>query len=160
MVVDATLAKQALTKALSKSEVQNKPLNNGSGFKDVLNNMQSATDFADKLGLSNSGVDITGNMHTLSANEVAFDPTTSVAEVGEKGMSKKVVGMLSEVNSGQIQMDNMINQILYSDKKFNPQELLAIQAQVFHYARVTELTVKLAEHGVQSVKQVLNTQVQ
>ncbi len=75
-------------------------------------------------------------------------------------MSNKVVNLLSEVNKGQMQMDGMVNQVLHSDKKFSNQELLAIQAHVYHYAQMAELTVKVAEHGTTSVKQVLNTQVQ
>ena len=72
MAVNATLAQQALTKALTKSEVQNKPLKNGSGFKDVLNQMQSATDFAEKIGVTNGNMNVSGNMQSLSASDVTF----------------------------------------------------------------------------------------
>jgi len=71
-----------------------------------------------------------------------------------------VVDLLGDVNKGQMQMDSMVNQILYSGKKFSNQELLCIQAHVFHFAQMTELTVKVAEQGVSSVKSVLNTQIQ
>lgn len=163
MVVDPTLAKlnaQALKKAVSKSEQMNKPLGQGETFKDLLKNMQSSTDFAQKMGVLDNKLDPTGNMKTLAANDVTFQPHMVVNEVGGPEVSRKVVDMLSEVNKGQIQMDSLINQILYSDKKFNNQELLAVQAHVYHYAQMAELTVKIAEHGIASVKQVLNTQVQ
>lgn len=159
MTVKATIAKQALTKAISKSELQNKPIRGEGAFKDVLNNMQSATEFAERLGLTSNSMDPMGSMRTLSAEQIDFTPAKEVTEVTNPEVSKRVVNMLSEVNHDQMQMDNLVNQILYSGRKFNPQELLAIQAQVHHYAQMTELTVKMAEHGVQSVKQVLNTQV-
>ena len=163
MAVNPALAKlnsQALTKAVTKAEGQNKPLRGGTAFKDMLNNMQSATEFAEKLGVTSNNIDPTGNMRSLPGTDVAFTPVDTVTEVGDPQVSKKVVDMLSEVNQGQMQMDSMINQILYSGKKFNPQELLAIQAHVHHYAQMAELTVKVAVHGISSVKQVLNTQVQ
>ncbi len=163
MAINPSVAKlnaQALTKAVTKANGQNNPLNGGSAFKDTLNNMQSAADFADKLGITSNNINPTGSMQSLSGSQVSFTPTESVSKVEGPEVSKKVVDMLSEVNSGQMQMDSMINQILYSGKKFNPQELLAIQAHVNHYAQMAELTVKVAEHGISSVKQVLNTQVQ
>jgi len=67
--------------------------------------------------------------------------------------------MLSEVNKGQMQMDSLVNHVLYSGKKFSQQELLVVQAHVFHYAQMTELTVKVAEQGVSSFKSVMNTHV-
>lgn len=163
MAVNPALAKvnsQALKKAVSKSEQMNKPLSQGESFKDMLKNMQSATDFADKLGVRNNTIDPTGNMKSMPAEEVAFAPESSVVDAKGPEVSRKVVDMLSEVNKGQMQMDSMVNQILYSGNKFNNQELLAIQAHVYHYAQMAELTVKVAEHGISSVKQVLNTQVQ
>ncbi len=162
MVMNPTAAKagaQALTKAISKAELGNKPLNQGSGFKDLLNNMQSATEFADMLGVRSNSIDPAGNMKSVSANDVAFTPVEGVADTGGPDVSKKVVDMLSDVNHGQMQMDSMINQILYSNRKFSNQELLAVQAHVYHYAQMAELTVKIAEHGISSTKQVLSTQV-
>jgi len=163
MAINPALAKlnsQALQKAVSKSDQMNKPLGQGETFKDMLNSMQSSTDFAEKLGMGSNSIDPSGNMKSLSAGEVAFAPESSVADASGPDVSRKVVDMLSEVNKGQMQMDSMVNQVMYSDKKFSNQELLAIQAHVYHYAQMAELTVKVAEHGISSVKQVLNTQVQ
>lgn len=162
MVMNPIAAKagtQALTKAIDKAEHLNKPLSSGTGFKDLLNNMQSATEFADMVGIRSNSIDPTGNMKSLSAGEVGFTPVEGVSETGGPDVSRKVVDMLSDVNHGQMQMDSMINQILYSDRKFSNQELLAVQAHVYHYAQMAELTVKIAEHGISSTKQVLNTQV-
>jgi hypothetical protein len=163
MAINPALAKlnsQALQKAVSKSDQMNKPLGQGETFKDMLNNMQSATDFAEKLGMGSNSIDPSGNMKSLPAGEVAYAPESSVVDTHGPDVSRKVVDMLSEVNKGQMQMDSMVNQVMYGDKKFTNQELLAIQAHVYHYAQMAELTVKVAEHGISSVKQVLNTQVQ
>ena len=155
----AKLGQQALSKATSKTE-QLKPINNKGGFAEVLNNMQSAEDFARSLGMTSGKIESAKGMQALPANGVDFSPVDSVTRSDGPQVSKKVVDMLSEVNDGQIQMDSLVSQILHSENKFNPQELLAIQAHVHHYAQMAELTVKVAEHGISSTKQVLNTQVQ
>jgi len=155
----AKLGQQALSKATSKTE-QLKPINNKGGFAEVLNNMQSAEDFARSLGMTSGKIEPAEGMRALPANGVNFSPVDSITKPQGPQVSRKVVDMLSEVNDGQIQMDSLINQILHSENRFNPQELLAVQAHVYHYAQMAELTVKVAEHGISSTKQVLNTQVQ
>lgn len=155
----AKLGNKALNKAVTKAEAQNKPLAE-SGFKQMLDNAQSAEKFAENLGISSSKIEPTGNMQELSANNVSFDPEVGVGNVEKPEMSGKIVDMLADVNKSQIQMDNLVNQVLYSQKKFQPQELLAIQASVQQLGLLNELAVKIAEHTVSSTKQVLNTQVQ
>jgi len=155
----AKLGQQALSKAASKTE-QLKPVGKAGGFSEVLNNMQSAQDFAQSLGMTSGKVEAAKGMQAIPGNGIEFSPANSVTQPEGPQVSKKVVDMLSEVNDGQIQMDSLVNQILRADNKFNPQELLAIQAHVHHYAQMAELTVKVAEHGISSTKQVLNTQVQ
>lgn len=155
----AKLGQRALTKAVSKTE-QLKPVGKQGGFSEVLNNMQSAQDFAQSLGMTTSKVESAKGMQAIPANGVDFSPADSVTKPDGPQLGRKVIDMLSEVNDGQIQMDSLINQILHSDKKFSPQELLAIQAHVNHYAQMAELTVKVAEHGISSTKQILNTQFQ
>jgi hypothetical protein len=121
--------------------------------------MQSATDFADKLGMTSNKIDPTGNMKSLAGGEIDFAPTQEVAKAEGPDVSKKVINMLSEVNQGQMQMDSMVNQILHGGQKFNNQELLAIQAHVYHYAQMAELTVKVAEHGTSSFQKVWGTNI-
>ena len=158
--VISKLSSEALGKAVGSSEGIAKPLPQGSSFKEVLNNVDAGKEFADQLGIGDATMDPTGKMQTLSANTIEFNPADAVTSVGKPETSQKIVDMLSEVNKGQMQMDSLVNNILYSGKKFSNQELLCIQAHVFHYAQMTELTVKVAEQGISSVKAVLNTQVQ
>ncbi len=163
-MVISKLSSEALGKAMVKSEGSIQPLSQtteGSSFKQILAQMDSGNDFSNMLGINgNQAIDPTGNMQSVAGNGFEFKPGEEAIGVGKMDSSQKVVDMLSEVNKGQMQMDSMVNQILYSGKKFSNQELLCIQAHVFQFAQMTELTVKVAEQGVSSVKSVLNTQVQ
>jgi len=102
----------------------------------------------------------TTDTKVLGGESINFDASQETFGIGEPNTSQKLVDLLGEVNKGQIQMDSLVNNILYSERKFSNQELLCIQAHVFHFAQMTELTVKIAEQGVTSIKGVLNTQVQ
>ena len=154
------LSSEALGKAVDKAQNNVKPLQPSTSFKEVLNNMNVGKEFAEQLGISEASLTPTGKMQSLSGDNVNFKPGEQVTEATGPETSQKIVDMLSEVNKGQMQMDSLVNNILYSGKKFSNQELLCIQAHVFHYAQMTELTVKVAEQGISSVKAVLNTQVQ
>lgn len=158
------LATAAIENAAKKSEkdIAKLPEGGDSPFKQMLDNMDIGQDMAKTLGIDKNAnlSHVSGNMEAISGDSIAFDPAkTNIGLEDPKGI-EKIVDMLSDVNKGQMQMDNLVNDILYSGKRFSNQELLAIQAHVFHFAQMTELTVKVAENGVSSVKTVLNTQVQ
>ncbi len=158
--VVSKLSTQALDKAVNKTAKQGQSLPGGNSFQDVLNNVDAGKEFADQLGIGQDITSRTVDMKSLGANQIDYAPGQDVTGVGQPEAGKKVLDMLSVVNNGQIQMDSLVNNILYSEKKFSNQELLCVQAHVFHFAQMTELTVKIAEQGVSSVKSVLNTQVQ
>jgi hypothetical protein len=44
-------------------------------------------------------------------------------------------------------------------RTFTPRELLQLQSDAYRYTQTFEVTAKLVEHGAQSVKQAVNTQV-
>lgn len=164
MAVEAVVSKlnsSALGKAVGNS--QNavgaaKP--NGKSFSDIMKKIDSGTEFADQLGMKDKGIDPTGKMKVLEGDAVSFEPTNEVAEITKPEASEKILDMLGDVNKGQMQMNSLVDHVLYSGKKFSNQELLVVQAHVFHFAQMTELTVKVAEQGISSIKSVLNTQVQ
>ena len=163
MAYNAMLGKlnsKVLGKAVAKSEGLAKPANQGLSFKEMLTKVDSGAGFAEMLGVGNNNINPTAQMRVLDGDGVAFTPGQEATELGRPDASEKVLDMLGEVNKGQLQMDSLVNHILYSGKRFSNQELLVIQAHVFHFAQMTELTVKVAEQGVSSVKAVLNTQVQ
>lgn len=160
-IVYSKLAATAIEEAAKKTAREAaKPVEGGSPFQQMLNQMDVGQDMADMLGISRDTSLGGGAMKAISAEGISIESSNvNVGLEQPKGIDK-IVDMLSEVNKGQMQMDNLVNEILYSGKRFSNQELLAIQAHVFHFAQMTELTVKVAEQGVSSVKTVLNTQVQ
>jgi hypothetical protein len=164
MAIEAVVSQlnsSALGKAVTNSQgAANAAQNKATNFADVMKQIDPGTDFAGELGMLNNDISSTGHMQTLNADGVEFTPTDKVTEVSSPEASEKIINMLGDVNNGQMQMDSLVNHILHSGKKFSNQELLVIQAHVFHFAQMTELTVKVAEQGVSSVKSVLNTQVQ
>lgn len=150
-----------LGSAAMKTESMTKPASQGSSFKDMLAQMDSGMEFAEQVGAnSNTNMMPVEQMQSLEGNNVQFAVGTDMIADNKSTSSQKVLDMLGEVNKNHMQMDSVVNHILYSGKKFSNQELLVIQAHVFQFAQMTELTVKVAEHGVSSVKAVLNTQVQ
>lgn len=155
------LAGAAIEKAANsaaKEVVQ--PLQEGSSFKQMLNSLDTGQEMVDLLGIGKDTNLGSGKMSAISAEAIKINPAEMSVGLEPPQGTEKIVSMLSEVNKGQMQMDNLVNEILYSGKRFSNQELLAIQAHVFHFAQMTELTVKVTEQGVSSVKTVLNTQIQ
>lgn len=159
--ITSKLATKAVETAAKQNEAT-KPLDGGeSPFKKMLEEMDTGgEDMAQMLGIGKDTTIGQANFDAISAEGIQLDPSEIKVGLEEPKGAEKIVDMLSEVNKGQMQMDNLMNEILYSGRRFSNQELLAIQAHVFHFAQMTELTVKVAEHGVGSVKTVLNTQVQ
>lgn len=164
MAIEAVVSQlnsSALGKAVTNSEGMSKVPEQGASFKDMLaEKMDTGMEFADSMGMLENDVTPTNQMQTMEGGEVSYTPDIDVSQTSNPEASEKVLDMLGEVNKGQMQMDGLVNHILYSGKKFSNQELLVIQAHVFHFAQMTELTVKVAEQGVSALKSVLNTQVQ
>lgn len=156
----SSLTSNALGKALGNAAQivpQGQPT---TSFKDVLSQADNGAGFANQLNMDlGGGLGQSGDLKVLSGEGVSYNPTDQVNAPKDSNASEKMLDMLGEVNKGQMQMDNLVNQVLYSGKKFSNQELLVIQASVFQWAQQTEMTVKVAEHTVSSVKAVLNTQV-
>jgi hypothetical protein len=164
MAIEAVVSQlnsSALGKAVSNSEGIAKAPQQGGSFQEILGQMDSGMEFAQQLGLAGKQ-DLAPNsqMIAMQGDQVAFTPGEEAVGAGKPDASRKLVDMLGEVNKGQIQMDSLMNNILYSGKRLSNQELLCAQAYVFHHAQLIELTVKLADQAVSSTKSVLNTQVQ
>ncbi|MBI4126615.1 MAG: hypothetical protein HY465_03895 [Deltaproteobacteria bacterium] len=167
MASEALLGKlnaQALSKALDHSNMtsqQSATSTQNSSFKDMMAAAENSGDEMTRmLGMGNTDVTPVNQVVALSGNDVPFTPGNVGIGVEQPDGSRKVLNMLADVNRGQLQMDSLVNHVLYSGKRFNNQELLVIQSHIFHFAQMTELTVKVAEHGISSVRSVLNTQVQ
>ena len=146
---------------LAKSSVQDTatPAGGESPFKTMLSEMDSSgEDMVKILGITPDASISTSKIETMSASEIKINMAEMQVGLEKPKGIDKVVDMLSDVNKGQMQMDNLVNEILYSGKRFSNQELLAMQAHVFHFAQMTELTVKVVDQGLGSVKQLYGQQ--
>lgn len=160
MTVTNKLATQVLQKAYENSQAQNTTAQPGQGtFQEMMDATQEAFDFADMMGIEDYKMLPDGKVQSMSAQDIPFK-AEETAKVAAPNGGDKIVGMLSDFNQQQQHMDHLINEILYGEKRFSNQEMLAIQAHVFHVAQMTEMTVKAAELTVTSFKGVMNTQIQ
>lgn len=66
--------------------------------------------------------------------------------------------LLDQIVSGQNKLDDIIK-LSMSGKKFDYQQLLAIQASVHKFSQELELTSKVVEKATSGVKQTMQTQV-
>lgn len=78
----------------------------------------------------------------------------SAAEAKQGGFKS----LLNQIVDGQNKLDDIIKLSL-SGKKFDYQELLAIQASVHKFSQELELTSKVVEKATSGVKQTMQTQV-
>lgn len=132
-----------------------------SPFKQMLDSMGSGKEFTQNLGLDNQKIGLAGsNLGAISAEGIPVDVSNMGVGLERPDGISKIVDLLSDVNDGHMQMEGMVNQIMFSERRFSNQELLALQAHMFHFAQVTELVVKVADQGLGSVKAVLQTNIQ
>jgi hypothetical protein len=130
-------------------------------FQDIMQEVSTQEDLAVALGMHKGDLGIQTTGFEVMSGE-GINPIPENLEIGPNGPqgAELVVDLLKEVNTGVNKMDHFLNEVLYSGKQFSNQELLAIQARILHFSSLTELTVKVAQEGVASVRTVLNTQVQ
>lgn len=163
-VIPSKLTAQVIEKTVTevgKQQQFNNLPEGGSPFQQMLDTMSADGGMVSELGLDNGEIGLPSyDVNAISAEGINVDTANLQVGLERPDGINKVVNLLSEVNDSQTQMQNMVNQILYSEKRFTNQELLAIQAHVFHFAQMTELVVKVADQGVSSVKSVLNTNIQ
>ncbi|MDO8494798.1 MAG: hypothetical protein Q7S68_05625 [Deltaproteobacteria bacterium] len=161
-VTAGKLSTQVLEKALENTQKENRPMQAGdSPFQDMLQNTEEMMNLSDMLGAGKGQTVPTGDVGVMSAQDIQFDMSNNGGAYNvDKVQGSSVVGMLSDFNQQQMNMDGLINEIMYGKNKFNNNELLAIQAHVFHVAQMTEMTVKAVELTVSSFKGIMNTQIQ
>ncbi|MBI4237067.1 MAG: hypothetical protein HY696_01455 [Deltaproteobacteria bacterium] len=139
-----------------------KPAGGDSLFQQVLGQMgneMSQEDLAKSAGIMPSDLAASNEPFT-SVSAQGIEPLPEYTAVGGQSGTGMVVDLLQEVNQGMMKMDHFLSEILYSGKRFSNQELLAVQARIYHWSQLSELTVKVAQEGVSSTRSLLNTQVQ
>lgn len=72
--------------------------------------------------------------------------------------SKKLTDMARSMLDGQVNLGNMLERV-HSEQHLSSQELLALQAGVYQVSQELELTTKLVEKGISTIKQTMNTQL-
>lgn len=161
MTVTNKLATQVLQKAFeNSSQAEGKTATAGQGnFADLFKNAQSDLDFPKALGIGDNRLLSNSPAQAISADQVAVDPD-AVSLQFEKGKNPVFVDLLADFNSQSQRMDTLMNDVIFGNRRYSNQELLVMQAQIFHMAQEVELTVKVAELGVSSFKGVMNTQIQ
>ena len=162
--VTTKLSTQVMAKALENSQAETaKPVSpEGGSFKQTMESTEAHMRIMDILGVDQQNQVLpSGKMESISAESITLEQdNNAIPKAGGPEGGEKVLNMLADFNNQQSQMDLLVNQIMYGDKKFSNQELMAIQAHVFHIAQMTELTVKSVELAVSSFKGVMNTQIQ
>lgn len=164
MVIEKSIGAKLIEKTVtevSKQQQQVKLTETGeSPFKNVLDSISVGEDLAGKLGMSSETFSTDfSKVDAIPAGSIEVSQGNLSLSTSPNGMDA-VVDLIHEVNTGQMKMESVMQELLSGGKKFNFQELLAIQAHVYHIAQVTELVVKTADQGVGSIKAVLNTNIQ
>ena len=152
------VTQQVLQKAFENSQTQNQPVSQpgkDSTFQNMLQNSQEAFDLVDKLGYNET----TMKPQSVSAESIHFDMSQESKNANGLSTGDKLTAMVEDFNYQQHNSDNLVNEIMFSDKKFNNQELLAVQAHVYRMAQETEIVVKAVDFTLSSFKGVMNTQM-
>lgn len=92
--------------------------------------------------------------------QLKIDATSGTTRVGSanKAKSSQLQELMNDLADGQQKMSKIMKMAL-SGRKFNPQELLALQAGVYRFSQELELTSKVVEKATSGIKQTMNTQV-
>jgi hypothetical protein len=155
--VISTVGKSVAEKALTEGSKGGAPTSGESDFSKVLNQKMGESDQMSKvmeaLGV---GPEKSMQVQSISAEGLEIDPAKLATAQPEANMSSKTVDMLTDVNRGALQMDNII-EMTTSGRKFNPAELLAMQAGMHKIALEIDLTGKVMEQANTGAKQLLQT---
>jgi hypothetical protein len=152
--IGTSLAEKVLT------EVQkNSPLKGSeSDFQKVLTTRLEMQSDMTKQIVNAFGMGPETKLHAVSAEGLEIKPSqvTANQEIRTHG---KTLDLLSDVNRGALQMDNLM-ELTTSGRKFTPPELLAMQAGMHQIALSIDLTGKIVEQLNTGTKQLLNTSFQ
>ena len=88
------------------------------------------------------------------ATRLGVKPVEAAQGTERPGINK----LLDQIVGGQNKLDDIIN-MACSGRKYNQQDLLAIQASVYKFSQELELTSKVVEKATSGIKQTMQTQV-
>ncbi len=126
-----------------------------SNFEQVLTSRLDSQSQMTKQIMSAFGMGEDKKLQAVSAEGLEIKPSqvTVHEEIRTNG---KAMDLLSDVNRGALQMDNLM-ELTTSGRKFSPAELLAMQAGMHQIALGIDLTGKIVEQVNSGVKQLLQT---
>jgi hypothetical protein len=152
--VGASVAEKVLTEAQKNSPLKG----NESDFQKVLTARLESQSEMTKQIVNAFGMGPETKLHAVSAEGLEIKPSeiTANQEIRTHG---KTMDLLSDVNRGALQMDNLM-ELTTSGRKFTPPELLAMQAGMHQIALSIDLTGKIVEQVNTGTKQLLNTSFQ
>lgn len=78
-------------------------------------------------------------------------------QVQASGKTESVAGAIKDLNSGQERLDGIIDQ-LRSGRNFSQAELIGLQAEVHVLSEQIQMSTKLVDSAMQSLKQVMQQQ--
>ena len=96
-------------------------------------------------------------MKAISADGLNIDPS-KIDPKDQIQTTNKIESVFSEVNRGQLQMENMMEMVT-SGQKFSGPELLSIQAGIYSIVLEMELTAKAVEQVNNAHNTVWKTQI-
>ena len=149
-------------KVIAEAQKQSSGVSGGSSFAEVLNEKMDKTDRSGGLreqilqAFGMGRAEAPGApVQSISAEGLDIEPARISAgqEIRTQG---KVLDLLTEVNRGALQMDNLVD-LIGSGRSMSPQSLLAIQANLSVNVLQMELFKSVVEQGNTGVKTLLNT---
>ncbi len=116
------------------------------------------------------GTQATSMAQRVAARDgIAFQPTMgpgsaeqqagvwNAQRVGGAGKADTVANAIHDLNSGQERLEQIIQE-LRSGKEFSTQELIGLQAEVHLLSEQIQMSTKLVDAAMQSIKQVMQQQ--
>lgn len=98
------------------------------------------------------------SMQITQPEQIQAIQTQKVDPIGKNEMINTIRDVVKELNGTYLRLDQ-INKDLFGGKKFMPQELLAIQAEVYRLSQEVELVSKTVGKTTDGLKTIMQTQV-
>lgn len=128
-----------------------------SSFEKVLTQKLDQTPPLNQQIMESFGASPEKQIQSISAKGLDIQPT-QISVNSEIRTHGKTMDLLTEVNRGALQMEDMM-QLMTSGQKFTGSELLYLQANMHDIVLRTEMAMKIGEQSASSFKQINQTQI-
>jgi hypothetical protein len=156
-MVSKTIQSQPQAQAKPKTEANVGLEQDSSKFQKLLEQQhQDSLKLLDQMGINLSG-EAQPQIKAMSAEGLNVD-SSKIGVKNEIETSNKVESVFSELNRGQLQMDNIM-ELVSSGRRFNNTELLTIQAGMHSIVLEMDLTAKAVEKTNEAHNTIWRTQL-